>query len=181
MVRKPCVFFDRDGIANESPGEGKYVEHWNQFKLLPEFIAALQVTLQHGYEAVIVTNQRGVARGRMRQEDVDEIHRNLRAALRGRGLHLRDIFVCTDESDASPRRKPNPGMLLEAAEQHHLDLARSWMVGDQERDVEAGRRAGCRTVLVNDSDKPSRADFRLAAMSELAGFLKEHLEPCGAK
>jgi D-glycero-D-manno-heptose 1,7-bisphosphate phosphatase len=66
-------------------------------------------------------------------------------------------------------------MLLEAARDHGLDLRRSWMVGDNEKDVQAGRAAGCRTILVREGDDPTVADYRLARMADLAGFLEEHL------
>jgi histidinol-phosphate phosphatase family protein len=175
---RPCVFFDRDGIVNRSPGAG-YVERVEDFHLLPEFVEALRVVQDRGYEAVIVTNQRGVALGRLTEATLDEIHRHLKEELRARGLALRDIFFCTADDDAHPDRKPNPGMLLAAARRHRLDLARSWMVGDNERDVEAGRRAGCRTVLVGTKGKPGLADFRLAGLSELPGFLAARLADKG--
>lgn len=173
-LKKACVFFDRDGIVNVSPGPGRYVERVEDFHLQPEFLAALRVVRRRGYEAAIITNQRGVARGRMTMETVELIHGHLRADLARAGLSLLDIFVCTDEDDRAPRRKPNPGMLLEAAAKHHLDLAASWMVGDQERDVEAGRRAGCRTVFVGSAPPPA-ADYTVADMDQLAAFFDKHL------
>jgi len=172
---KPCVFFDRDGIINHPPTAARYVRNWSEFKLIPAFLDALRVTLEKGYEAVIVTNQKGVSTGRMTQADVDEIHDNLLALLEENGMSLRDIFVCTEGDDDHPHRKPNPGMLLEAAEKHGLDLTRSWMVGDNEKDVEAGRRAGCKTILVGDKGGDSTADYRMANMDGLAKFLREHL------
>lgn len=172
--RRPCVFFDRDGIVNVSPGPGRYVEKEEDFHLIEGFVRALAVARDKGYEAVIVTNQRGVSRGRMTLATVVAIHRSLEGSLKSRGLALRDILVCTDLEEHAPRRKPNPGMLLEAAEKHHLDLAASWMVGDQERDVEAGRRAGCRTVFVGSAPPPA-ADYAVADMDQLAAFLDKHL------
>jgi D-glycero-D-manno-heptose 1,7-bisphosphate phosphatase len=171
----PCVFFDRDGIVNRFPGHGRYVERLEEFHLLPEFVEALRVVNEKGYRAVIVTNQRGIALGRMSLETVERIHDHLEDLLAKEGLDLLDIRMCPAEHDSHPRRKPNPGMLLEAAEQHDLDLSRSWMVGDSEKDVIAGKRAGCRTVLVGGGDAPSAADHRLAVLSELPAFLRNHL------
>jgi len=171
---RPCVFFDRDGIVNKSPGPG-YVERVEDFHLLPDFVEALRVVRSRGYEAVIVTNQRGVALGRLTEQTLSGIHRYLEQVLKKQALTLTDILVCTADDNAHPDRKPNPGMLLTAAKRHGLDLARSWMVGDNERDVEAGLRAGCKTVLVGEAGKPSRADFRLKELSELPGFLERHL------
>jgi D-glycero-D-manno-heptose 1,7-bisphosphate phosphatase len=174
---KACVFFDRDGIANRYPGEGKYVERIEEFHLLPEFFDALRVVGQKGYEAVIVTNQRGVALGRMSMETVNALHQLLVEEVRKAGLHLLDILVCTHGDNAHPNRKPNPGMLLEAAEKYGLDLRQSWMVGDSERDVIAGKRAGCKTLLVGPLGRDSTADHRIAELGQLAGFLEKHLEP----
>jgi D-glycero-D-manno-heptose 1,7-bisphosphate phosphatase len=173
-MKKPCVFFDRDGIVNRAP-QTRYVERWADFFLIPEFIDSLRVVHAKGFEAVVVTNQKGVSTGAVAQHALDEIHSNLQAELKKRRLHLLDIVVCTDGDDASPRRKPNPGMLLDAAAAHGLDLARSWMVGDQAKDVEAGRRAGCRTVFVGPKSKPVQADYHVSNMTELVAFLETHL------
>lgn len=173
--RRPAVFFDRDGIVNRSPGPG-YVERAEDFHLLPAFVAALRVVQRRGYAAIVVTNQRGVALGRVRPEALDEMHSRLRAALAAEGLQLLDIRVCTADHDADPRRKPNPGMLIEAAEVHALDLARSWMIGDSERDIEAGRRAGCEvTVRVAPPSEITAADLRVPDMDALPGLLEERL------
>ena len=172
---KPCVFFDRDGIVNvPPPPEDRYVLDWSRFTLIPDFVECLRLVKQRGYEAVIITNQRGVGIGRMTQEDLDEIHDRLEEALGEEELHLLDIIACTDEDDSSPRRKPNPGMLYEAAEKHHLDLKQSWMIGDSERDVVAGKRADCQTVLVGHKDRETCADFRVDGMTELYAFLEAH-------
>ncbi len=173
-MNKPCVFFDRDGIVNQSPGPG-YVERLEAFHMLPEFIEAARIAAERGYETVIVTNQRGVALGRMSRQTVDRIHEHLKKILAREGIRLLDIMVCTADDDRDPNRKPNPGMIMEAAEKHGLDLARSWMVGDNEKDVEAGRRAGCRTILVDNTTRPTRADQRVENMGELVNYLKKSL------
>jgi len=174
-MSKPCVFFDRDGIVNHPPTKARYVRRWEEFELIPEFIDALKAVSAAGYEAVIVTNQKGISTGQMTAESVQQIHDNLVQLLKQHGVGLKDILICSAGDDTHPHRKPNPGMLIEAARRHGLDLERSWMVGDQEKDVEAGRRAGCRTVLVKAGDQPTAAEYRLQRMSELAGFLRQHL------
>lgn len=175
MVKKRCIFFDRDGIVNVSPGPG-YVERVEDFHLIPAFFDALRVASERGYVAVIVTNQRGVGRGLMTQETLDQIHAKLYDQLRKEGLAVLDLQYCTANDNSDPRRKPNPGMLLDAARQHDLDLAASWMVGDNESDVTAGHRAGCRAILVAPPEKaPSAAEVQVANMTELAAYFRRHL------
>lgn len=175
MEMKKCVFFDRDGIVNVSPGPG-YVERWADFRLSPEFPAVLDVVQKRGYAAVIVTNQRGVFRGILTMEALDEIHANLQKLLADLGCgQLLDIMVCPHDEGVCECRKPRPGMLLEAARRHGIDLAASWMVGDNAKDVEAGRRAGCRTIFVG-ADKPGvQADHVVPDMKSLEPLLKRVL------
>jgi histidinol-phosphate phosphatase family protein len=170
-MKRRCVFFDRDGIVNVSPGPG-YVERWEDFVLMPEFPPILREVHALGYASVIISNQRGVARGIMTMEEVNRIHDNLQARLRAEfGVEFLDIFFCPHENNACDCRKPLPGMIMQAAVRHDLDLAGSWMVGDHETDVQAGHSAGCRAILVSDSDKPTAAEHRVANMAELQVLL----------
>ena len=174
---RKCVFFDRDGIVNKSPDEGGYVESWDEFELRPQFVDALRAVSDGGFEAVVVTNQRGVALGRMSREAVDTIHRNLKELLASRHcLHLLDILYCPHDRGVCECRKPQPGMLLEAARRHGIDLPSSWLIGDSESDVEAGRRAGCRTILVSKDAADSAADRCVSSMDELNGLLRQLLQ-----
>lgn len=176
---RPAVFFDRDGIVNVSPGPG-YVERPEDFHVIPEFLEALRLVRERGYAAVIVTNQRGVGLGRFTRETLDKIHEVLRDRVQAAGLDLTDILVCTAVTDDDPRRKPNPGMLLEAAARHGLDLSRSWMIGDSAKDIEAGRRAGCAvTVKVGGEPDTAGADRRVPDMGALVELLRRELPPAG--
>ncbi|MCX6994041.1 MAG: HAD-IIIA family hydrolase [Kiritimatiellaeota bacterium] len=171
-----CVFFDRDGIVNTSPGAERYVLCWAEFHLLPEFVEALRVVRAHGYQAVIVTNQRAVARGLVSVAVLKAMHRRLRDLLRKRySLDLLDVVYCPHDAGECECRKPAPGMLQAMARKHNLDLAASWMVGDAETDIEAGRRAGCRTIRVNGDEATSKADWRVAAMKDLPDLLEKVL------
>jgi D-glycero-D-manno-heptose 1,7-bisphosphate phosphatase len=173
---KKCVFFDRDGIVNKSPGAG-YVEHWVDFHLLPEFPDVLRVVHQMGYKAVVVTNQRGIARGLMTIETLEEIHEKFQKLLAEKyNLVLLDIFYCVHGKGECECRKPKPGMLLEAAKRHDLDLKMSWMIGDHETDVEAGRRAGCKTILVSKNKPKTQADYVVSDLKSLESLLKSVLE-----
>lgn len=147
---------------------------WDDFHLIPEFPICLQSVLKLGYQAAIVTNQRAVARGLMTLEDLEDIHRRLkRLLMRQYGLALLDIACCPHNENECSCRKPNPGMILALAKEHNLDLAGSWMVGDSETDVEAGRRAGCRTILVADNKaNGSKAAVRVPSMRALAKIIR---------
>lgn len=177
-MKRPCIFFDRDGIVNEPPVAG-YVEHWDDFHLQPGFVAALRVTLSKGYPAVVVTHQEGVAKGLYTEGELQEIHGLFRAQLRTHGVDVLDIFYCPHlAADECSCRKPGVGMLQQAAEKHGLDLSKSWMVVERETDVEAARNAGCRTIRVCMEDAQTRADIRVEHVDGIAAILEQELEPC---
>lgn len=169
---RPAVFFDRDGVINIAPGPGRYVESPEEFVLLPGFPSVLHIVRDLGYETFVATNQRGVSLGRMSAEALDAIHAKMSDLLLREGLAFRDVRVCTSGDNADPRRKPNPGMLLEAAQTWNLDLARSWMIGDSETDILAGRRAGCRTVRICADGETTEATVRVRDLDELSVFLR---------
>jgi len=172
-----CVFFDRDGVINQSPGAG-YVERLEDFHIQPGFVAAARVALAHGYGVAVATNQRGVARGIVSMQTVEAIHAHLAAVLAAQGIPLLGVFCCPHERDTCTCRKPQPGLLLAAARAHDLDLSACWMVGDNETDIEAGRRAGCRTILVTDNPgKKTRATLVASTIGLLAAVLEQALEP----
>ncbi|MEA2069056.1 MAG: HAD family hydrolase [Verrucomicrobiota bacterium] len=177
-MKKPCIFFDRDGIVNESPGPG-YVERWEDFYLQPGFVAALRTVAAKGYPAVIITNQQGVAKGLYSEEELLGIHGNMRAQLRAHGVDVLDVFQCIHfAADNCECRKPKAGMFFQAAEKHGIDLSRSWMVGDSEKDVEAGHNAGCETIRVCPLDERTKAGFHVGHIDEVAAILERELEPC---
>lgn len=173
MIR--CVFFDRDGIVNQSPGPG-YVERWEDFHLMNEFPSVLRTVTRLGFAAVIITNQRGVALGKMTAATVEDIHRRCRALLKEQyGLDILDVLYCPHDRNGCECRKPKPGMLLEAARRHDIHLPGSWMIGDSAKDVEAGKAAGCRTILVGGEASAIPPDHRFADMRALASAIAKLL------
>jgi D-glycero-D-manno-heptose 1,7-bisphosphate phosphatase len=148
-----CVFLDRDNTLIDDPG---YLSDPSAVHLLPGVDRALKSLTDAGFRLVVVTNQSAVARGLVTEEGLERIHKELRRQLLERGIDLDAIYYCPFHPDGtveeyareSMDRKPQPGMLLRAARELKIDLAHSWMVGDSARDVEAGQRAGCRTVMV---------------------------------
>ena len=172
---RPCVFFDRDGVVNRSPGPG-YVNHLDDFHILPGFADCVRAAAAKGIPAVVVTNQRGISRGLTPPAQLEAMHAKLRAELAAEGLELLDVLVCTSADDAHPDRKPNPGMLRAAAKRHHLDLSKSWMIGDRESDVKTGQNAGVAvTVLVDDGAAPTAATHRVPDMPACAALLRAQL------
>ena len=166
---RPAVFLDRDGVLNRDRG---YVAHARDFEFLPGILSALQSLQAVGYPLVVVTNQSGIGRGYYNEEDYQTLTCWMREQLLAAGIKLTAIYHCPHAPElACACRKPAPGMLLQAAREYQLDLARSWMVGDKPSDMAAARRAGVgRTVLVR-SGKPlidtSEAD---AICDSLADF-----------
>lgn len=143
-----AVFLDRDGVltvalVRDGRAYAPVVPAEMEIDAdAPTALARLKVA---GFLLIVVTNQPDVARGTTRREDVESMHATLRAA-----LPLDAIFVCYhDDRDACHCRKPKPGMLLAAAAAHRIDLARSFMVGDRWRDIDAGASAGCRTIRID--------------------------------
>ncbi len=169
-----CVFFDRDGVVNRSPGPDAYVLDWSSFHLEPAFVAAASVAQARGYCLAVASNQRSVALGLITHAEVVGIHLRLTRLLRqAYGLDLLEIAFCPhDQGDQCLCRKPRPGMLLDMARRHGLDLRGSWMVGDAERDVEAGLRAGCRTIYIGHNSDESHAHHRVRDIAYLPGLLK---------
>jgi histidinol-phosphate phosphatase family protein len=144
---RPAIFLDRDGVLNENRAD--YVRSWEEFAFLPGTFQALRALGSLGAPIVVVSNQAGVGRGLIPRERVDEIHRRMSTSIEHQGAQIERIYWCPHTIDEDcPCRKPKPGMLLDAADHLGIDLARSIFVGDATTDIEAGRRAGCRTVLV---------------------------------
>ena len=143
-----AVFLDRDGVLTRAlvrDGIAYAPVTPAEMEIDADAPAALARLKAAGFLLVVITNQPDVARGITRLEDVDTMHATLRAA-----LPLDDFFVCYhDNADGCGCRKPKPGMLIAAAAKHDVDLARSYMVGDRWRDVDAGAAAGCRTVWID--------------------------------
>lgn len=166
-----CFFFDRDGIVNAAPGPG-YVERWEDFHILPEFVQALEKVTKAGYAAIVVTNQRCVARGIISEAALVDMHNRLKDELKQKyNLELLDIVYCPHPKDSCDCRKPQPGMLLKSAEKYNINLKASWMVGDQKSDIEAGKRAGCRTIYVSSHPERDDSDMVVADMKELVSAL----------
>jgi D-glycero-D-manno-heptose 1,7-bisphosphate phosphatase len=151
-----AVFLDRDGVLNRAiirEGRPYPPATAEEFEVLPGVAEAARALRDAGFLLIGATNQPDVARGTQRREVVEAMNARLLAE-----MPIAAILVCYEDGDDCPRRKPNPGLLLEAAGTYAIDLPASYMVGDRWRDVEAGRRAGCRTVFIDRGYRERRPD-----------------------
>lgn len=166
-----AVFLDRDGVINRKAPAGGYITKLADFHLLPGVLESLAELYRAKYRLFIVTNQRGIARGLLAERDVAETHAFLLAEAGRAGAKIEQIYVCPhDYSDHCGCRKPQPGMLLQAAGEHGLTLSHCWMIGDSRSDIEAGRLAGCRTVYLGADDCP-QADARAIDLAHAVHLL----------
>jgi len=145
-----CLFLDRDGVINAAPPMGEYIQSWDEFRLLPEAVSWIQLFKAAGYLAIVITNQRGIALGRMTEAELAALHERMRAELAAEGAILDDIFYCPHAEGACNCRKPLPGMVIEAQHKWDIDLAASLFIGDGERDRLLAERCGIPFVMVRD-------------------------------
>ena len=163
-----AIFLDRDGTINRYVG---FLRKKEQFELLPGVAEAIRKINASGYLCIVVTNQPVIARGEVTVPELEEIHRKMETLLGLEGAYVDGLYYCPHHPHKGyagevPElkiecscRKPKPGMLLQAAKDYNIDLSRSWMVGDGENDVLAGRNAGCRTALIYDAEGDIAALF----------------------
>ena len=162
MPGQRAVFLDRDGVLNQAivrDGKPYPPAGIDELIVVAEAPASLQSLKHAGFLLLVVTNQPDISRGTQALAAVDAIHRALRQA-----LPLDDFFLCPhDDRDHCDCRKPRPGLLLRGAEKYHIDLSRSFMVGDRWRDIEAGASAGCATVWIDFGYREQRSSVKPSA------------------
>jgi D-glycero-D-manno-heptose 1,7-bisphosphate phosphatase len=164
-----CFFFDRDGIVNTRKVDG-YIKNFNEFEFIPEFLELFKMTEEQGFLKIIITNQQGIGKGLMTEDDLTKVHNLMQFNLFQQfGYSFDDIYYCPDLANSgSKTRKPEPGMLLEAIEKWDVDIDKSFFIGDSETDALAGQRAGIKTILIGDFSK-NKATFVFSNFTE---FLK---------
>lgn len=165
---RPAVFLDRDGVLNElilNPKTGEYESPHvpEDLKIRDGILVPLKALSSAGFDLFLVSNQPSYAKGKTSMENILEIHRRLDLHLKENGVFFHDYYYCYHHprgivplfSGVCPCRKPSPFFLFKAEKEHGVDLSLSWMIGDQDSDVDCGRNAGCQTALL-------RNDFSLA-------------------
>ena len=156
-----AIFLDRDGTINKYIG---FLRNIEEFELLPGVVEAIKMINNSGYLCIVITNQPVVARGEVTVEELNEIHNKMETELGKHGAYIDALYYCPHHPHKGYEgeiadlkidcncRKPKPGMLLQAEADFHIDLSKSWMVGDGENDVLAGKAAGCQTSLIGEDD-----------------------------
>lgn len=170
---KKAVFLDRDGVLNRvclKAGKPYPPANLSELEIIPGVEEALFALQQAGYLLIVVTNQPDVARGITSQHTVEEINQYL-----SEHLPIDEFRTCFhDNADACECRKPKPGALLAAAQAYGIDQSKSYMVGDRWRDIEAGLRAGCKTIFIDygyDEKQPELVDFRVNSLTEAVHYI----------
>jgi len=169
-----AVFLDRDGtIAKDVP----YCSRVEDFEILHTVPEGIRLLNESAFKVVVITNQSGIARGRFTQQTLALIHQRMQEELAEHGARVNGIFVCPHHPDEGCEcRKPKPALLLRAAEEMDIDLQLSYMVGDDAKDVEAGKSAGCKTVLVTTGPNQGEIDGQVRLPEYVANTLYEAAE-----
>ena len=149
-MKRNCVFLDRDGVVNLKPPPSHYVRTWDEFRFQPGIIDWIRIFNMLDFLVIVVTNQRGVARGLIQPEDLAEIHSHMVAQIAADGGRVDDVFCCPHEEGACTCRKPRPGLVLMARARWNIDLAGSLLIGDSDTDCQLAVACGLKFVRVRD-------------------------------
>lgn len=170
---KRAIFFDRDGVINKAiveEGRPFSPRTFEEFELVDNIGDLLELCRKEGFLNIIITNQPDISRGLIDENSLRKMHKFIK-----KNMSVDDILVCPHtDTDNCYCRKPKPGMLLAAADKWNIDLNGSFLIGDQWKDMEAGRNAGCTTILIDcHYNKGVDSDFRIGDLSSaIEIFLK---------
>lgn len=172
---KKAFFFDRDGIINKRL-INQYVKNISEFHFLDGFIDLFNLVIEKGFIPIVITNQQGVGKGLMSEKDLVDIHNFMQKSLfEITKNQFADIIYCTDTKEKnSPRRKPEPGMIIEAIDTWGIDATVSWMIGDSISDVIAGYKANTNTILIGNyiDEEAKDASFIFKNIFDAIDFVK---------
>ena len=146
-MKSPALFIDRDGTIIKQI-DGHYISSIKQIELIENIFPAILMLQNEGYLVIIVTNQAGINKGILSNEQVDEINQHIIQLLKKQGINISAVYVCPHKPEEQCKcRKPQPGLLLKAAKEHNIDLENSIIIGDTDKDTEAGLNAGLKKVI----------------------------------
>jgi len=173
LKARKAIFLDRDGVINKvllNNGKPFSPRKFEEFELLPEVEKVLNSFKDIGFINIVITNQPDIARGLMRMKELDKMHLLIR-----KRLPVEDILVCPhDDIHDCNCRKPKPGMIIEAAERRSINLKKSFLIGDTWKDIEAGKAAGCKTILIDmPYNKDVQVDFRVDGLPSVVKLITD--------
>lgn len=151
------VFLDRDGVINKDLPD--YIKSWEEFEFLPGSIEAIRLLNSKGFATIIITNQSAINRNMISKQGLEHIHALMKKAIKSGGGEIKDIFFCPHTpEEGCDCRKPEPGLIYQAQKKYQIDLPASIMVGDNAKDIECARRAGCGLSVLVKSENFSNAE-----------------------
>ena len=145
-----CVFLDRDGVINEKPAPHDYIRTVDEFRLLPNIADWIRLFNALEFVVIVITNQRGVARGLMTEAALASIHSRMLEELAAKGARIDDVFYCPHEENSCHCRKPKPGLVYAARDKWNIDLTHSLLLGDSDSDQQLASACGVRFLRVQD-------------------------------
>lgn len=169
------LYLDRDGVINKKK-ENDYIKEWSEFKFTEGALIAISILSKIFNKIIIVTNQRGIGKGVMSENDLNEIHKKMIKKIESHNGRIDGIYFCADLEDNSYCRKPNPGMAYDSKKDFYdINFNKSFMVGDQFSDVEFGHRLGMKTVLITSKKKITGSQVPHYTFKSLLDFSKSIL------
>ena len=151
---KKIAFIDRDGVINKKPAEQHYVLNINEFIINDGIFSLLEILKADGFEFIIVTNQRGIARGLFNHNDLQKIHNFMQNKFADRNINILDIFYCPHSHNECNCRKPSPGLLNQACQKYEIDIKQSILISDTEDDIKMGKEFGLKASFLIPVDQP---------------------------
>lgn len=147
-TNKKIAFIDRDGVINKKAPDHSYITNVDSFVFNEGVFGVLNTLLKNGFELIIITNQRGVARGLMSEQELRDLHLYMLKILKEHGITVLDVLYCPHEKDQCDCRKPKPGLLKQACAKYSVNLQDSILISDSIEDVEMGKKFGIKSFLI---------------------------------
>lgn len=171
---KKVVFLDRDGVINRD--SSNYIKSWSEFIFIPGSLEAIKQLTLNGFTIIIITNQSVINRNMVSKKDLEHIHTMMKSDIRSHGGEIKEIFFCPHiPEDQCDCRKPEPGLIYQAAQKHQVDIKAAVMVGDSAKDVECARNAGCKHTVLVQTGSGTAAEKILKAKKIFPDFVARDL------
>lgn len=146
-LENKAIFLDRDGVINRRVD--RYIKTPEEFELLPNVAKSLKLLSENNFKLIIITNQSMVGSGLSTKENLDSIHKKMQDDFKNYGFQIDKIYCCTHKPDDNCEcRKPSPKLFHEAINEFNIDIKNSWLIGDEETDIVAGKQIGCKTIKI---------------------------------